>query len=115
MLIATEQKRLIKMICRKQEQSFLRILENEVNTIIREMREEYEVDVSESDVLEDIAKNLEIWDKVKDNPENFFQLLDESNVGMIKHHLFNSYSRRGESKDVWNNITFKENARRNLQ
>lgn len=113
MLMEKAQRRILKKICRRQERSFMRIMESKVQEIIEEMKRDYGVVVTESDVLEDISEELMVWDKVKDNPREFFTLLDEQNVGLIKHHLLNHYQNDPASQQLWQNITLNENARQN--
>lgn len=113
LLISREQKAIIRRICKEQEASFLRILETRVEQIKNELAEDgYEV--SESDILEELAKELEQWDKAKEKPETFVNVLDDHNISMVKHHLVNMYDLdHKESKPIWKKIGLYENLKEN--
>jgi two-component sensor histidine kinase len=108
-MISTEQKAIIRRICKAQSKSLLRVMEQRCEQIQRELYDEgYEV--SFADIAEQVAKELIQWDQVKDNPEKFLNLLDEQNVSMVKHHLVQDYLGVPESKDIWKQINIRDSA-----
>jgi hypothetical protein len=111
MLITKRQKAIIKRICSAQEKSFMRILEQKIDQIKFEMTNEG-YNVSESDILEQLAMELEQWDKVKNDPAMFINILDEQNKGMIKHHLVNSYINNEDAQPIWQKLTLYDEASR---
>lgn len=103
MMISTEQQAIILQICLEQEQSLLRLIDNETQTIFDDLQEEgYEV--NELDIAEEIAKQLLLWESVKRNPGQFTRILDEANISMIKHHLVQSYLKHPSSPPIWRHL-----------
>lgn len=112
MLISRRQKAIIRNICKAQEKSFLRILKKKVKVIQEEMAKEGYA-VKESDILEQISHELQQWDKTRDNPEQFVNMLDEKNIGMIKHYLVNGYLENPDSQPIWAKLQLHERANEN--
>lgn len=106
-MISTEQKAIIRQICKMQSNSLLRVIERRCKQIQHELEEEgYEV--SFADIAVEVARELEQWDKVRDNPEEFLRLLDEQNIGMIKHHLVQDYLGHPDSKGIWKKLNLRD-------
>lgn len=106
MILSRQQKTIIRRICKKQEQSYLRIAAQRVE----EIKKDLEADgyhASDSEIFEQIAKDLEAWDKAKENPALFTTLLDENNIGMIKHHLINSFD-NPNAIPIWQKLNLYE-------
>lgn len=90
-MLSRQQKAIVRKIAKIQEQSFLRIIEEEkLKSLLLEMLDEG-YDVSLSDLEAEASKNLMLWDQVKDNPDGFLNILDELNLGMVRHTLVNEF------------------------
>lgn len=113
MLISRRQKAIIRKICKAQERSFMRILNSRISEIRAEMEEDGYI-VSESDVLEQIAIDMQQWDDAKNDPVKFINLLDDKNIDMIKHHLVNSFLNNPDSKPIWAKINIYHQANEHL-
>ncbi len=106
-MLSTEQKAIIRKICKEQEKSLLRVAERYTEKIYNDLMEEgYDVDFS--DIAAEIGKQLEIYDRAKESPELFLQLLDESSVDMIKHHLIQDYEGHPDSKGIWKKLNLRD-------
>lgn len=106
-MISTEQKAIIRRICKEQEASLMRIMEQRCTQIQKELHDEgYEV--SFADIAEEVAKEMMQWDKVREEPEKFLNLLDDQNISMIKHHLVQDYLGHPDSKGIWKKINIRD-------
>jgi len=111
-MISTAQKAIIRQICREQEESLLRLMEFECEKLYNEFIEEgYEVSMSE--IAEEIAKQLIFWDRVKKSPEKLTQVLDEANLGLIKHHLVQSYLKHPHTSEIWKHLNLYDKVNSN--
>lgn len=112
MLTSRRQKAIIRRICSAQEKSFLRIVDQRIEQIKLEMLQDG-YHVTDTDILEQIALELEQWDKAKQDPVMFINLLDEQNKGMIKHHLVNSFLSNPDAKPIWKILNLYERTAQN--
>jgi len=90
-MLSRQQKAIIRKAAKLQEESFMRIItEGRLREIMQELQDEgYEVTMSDLEAR--VSKDLEVWDSVKDNPDGFLHILDEVNLGMIRHVLVNEF------------------------
>ena len=102
-MLSTEQKAIIRRICKKQTRSLLRIVEQQSERLFMELREEG-YNISFSDIAYEAAKLLEEWDKVREDPERFLQLLDDQNISLIKHHLIQDFLGHEETRPIWRKL-----------
>lgn len=81
--------------------------------LLQEMLEEgYEVDLM--DLEEHAAKSLELWDRVKDDPDKFLNILDDLNLEMVRHHLVNEFrSENPNTKTLHRKLTLFEEINQN--
>lgn len=109
-MLSTEQKTIIRQICEEQEGSLLRVSQYLSKRIREELFDEEGLIVSEADIAEEIAKDLEKWDEVKQNPEKFLELLDDTNLGMVKHHLVQDFIGVQASRKIWKQLNLFDKA-----
>lgn len=107
-LVSRHQKGIIRRIAKEQEESFLRIAQHKsIKALINKLRDEgYEV--SETEVLERIMMDIDNWNKVRDDPANFINLLDDANLSMVRHYLISDYYGVNESKPIHRVLNLKE-------
>lgn len=113
-MLSTEQQALILKICATQEGSFLEVAEKHIQKIYKELTDEgYKVSIS--DIAEEVTRKLQQWDEVKKDPEKFINLLDDQELGMVKHHLVNEYLEDSLARPIWKklNLFDKANEHRN--
>lgn len=97
MVLNEEQTEIIERICDLQEESLIEIYQGKINDIYNSLVEE-EYDIDEDELVDRIIKELKIWDELKRDPKKFFELLDDDNIGMVRHHLFNEYYNESRGK-----------------
>lgn len=111
-MLTTEQKAIIRQICEEQESSLLRVAHYLSKKIQKELEEDGYL-VSEGDIAEEISKDLIKWDEVKDNPERFLQILDDYNLGLVKHHLVQDYLGIPDSRKIWKQLNLWDEVNQN--
>lgn len=102
-MISTQQKAIIRKICRIQQESFLRVANKKVKKLKKEIEDEGYV-VDEADLLAHIVSEIQTWEKVEQAPEMFLRLLDETNIGLVKHHLINEFEGVEDSRPIWKQL-----------
>lgn len=103
MILTPDQRAIIQEICQSQEESFIRIMEGSVERICKECRDDgYVVDPLE--IAEMITRELMGWEEVKNNPDRFMELLDNNNIGMIKHCLIQDYMGKTGVPGLWKKL-----------
>jgi len=113
-MLSRSQKAMVRKIAMLQEESFMRIVEEEkLKVLLQEMIEEgYNVDLL--DLEEHAAKSLELWDRVKDDPDKFLNILDDLNLEMVRHHLVNEFrSSNPNTKTLHRKLTLFEEIKQN--
>lgn len=109
-MLSRQQKAIIRKAARLQEESFMRIVtEGRLNEILEELKEEG-YDVTLTDLEERVSKDLEKWDAVKDDPDRFLHILDELNLGMIRHVLVNEFRNTDHVKGIHKKLNIFEEA-----
>lgn len=109
-----EQKEIIRKICLSQEGSFLEVAGDYIQKIFKELKDEgYQISIS--DIAEEVTRKLKQWDEVKKDPDKFLNLLDDQELGMVKHHLVNEYLEDSLARPIWKklNLFDKANEHRN--
>lgn len=106
-MLSSEQRAIILKICDTQEGSFIEVAEKHIERIYLELRDEgYEISIS--DVAEEVTRKIQQWDEVRKDPEKFLHLLDEQEIGMVKHHLINDFM--GLSRPIWKRLNLFDKA-----
>ena len=98
-----ESQDIIKEMCRIQIQSFKDICNIDTLIEIRDVG----YDVTLEDLNADTASQIEEYTEVLRCPNKLF-ILDEVNLGLFKHNLFNEYyetSEQGKAADIWRALT----------
>lgn len=85
--LSRAQQSIIKRIAREQEESFMRIIENNLFMEAYHSLNENGYDVDVADVLEAITRFMQMWEEVREDPTSFIEVLDDLNMKMIKEHL----------------------------
>lgn len=112
MMFSSEQKAIIRKICEEQEGSFLEVAEESTQRIYKELSDEGYV-VSISDIAEEVTNKLKQWDEVKRDPDKFLNLLDDQELGMIKHHLVNDYLNDSLARPIWRKLNLFDKLQEN--
>lgn len=111
-MLSSEQKAIIRKICEEQEGSFLEVAEEHTNRIYNELKDEGYV-VSISDIAGEVTRKLQQWDEVKKDPDKFLNLLDDQELGMIRHHLVNDYLGDSLARPIWKKLNLHEKVNSN--
>lgn len=90
-LFSRHQMSIIRRVAKEQQESFTRISDHKIVRNLKKELTQEGYDVNDTEILERMLAEIEKWAKVFDNPVNFINLLDDSNLGMIRHHLVNDY------------------------
>lgn len=61
-------------------------------------------DVKDTDFLEYFAVQAELWDSLENEPENFLNKLDEMNLNVLRHILFQEFELDPETRGIWKKI-----------
>ncbi len=90
-MLSRQQKAIIRKAAKLQEESFMRIVtEGKLKELADELSQEgYEVTLADLEAR--VASDLEKWDRVKGDPDGFLHILDEVNLGMVRHILVNEF------------------------
>lgn len=108
MEITEPQKKIIYDIAKIQTKdlAFI-ILTGAYEQVYHEMIEEnYEVTMKE--VQAEVRKQLNQWAKVKKKPELFGQLLDSTEKGWLRHHVFAYYMKHNKTEGLWAKLNMDE-------
>lgn len=90
-MLSRQQKAIIRKTAKLQEESFMRIVtEGKLKELYNDLIEEG-YDVKMADLEARVAHDLEKWDKVKEDPDGFLHILDDLNLGMVRHILVNEF------------------------
>ncbi len=104
LVLSIEQKIIVKRIAKEQVNSFLRIVESgNYQRLVEDLKEEGYT-VSDIDVLNQLAKETELWDDLIESPETFLNRLDELNLSMLKHILLNEFELTPETRGIWKKL-----------
>lgn len=107
-MLTTAQRAIIIEICQSQEESFLRIMEGYVERIYNDLRDDgYQV--SMLDIAEHVSKQVFEWASVKEDPDRLFELLDQDNISMIKHHLVQDHLGKAGVSGLWKKLNLYDN------
>ena len=110
-----EQKDLITQIANLQTRDIITILlsQQHVGDIVDSVRgESYEITTKE--VTAELRSQIKQWAKVKRDPENFSKLLDAGEKGWLRHHIFDYYSKHGNTRGLWKKLNLDEKINQNL-
>jgi len=113
-MLSRSQKAMVRKIAKIQEESFVRIVQEErLKVLLQEMLDEgYDVDLM--DLEEYAAKTMESWDRVKDDPDRFLNILDDLNLEMVRHHLVNEFkSENPNTRTLHRKLTLFEEIKQN--
>lgn len=113
-MLTEQQRQIIQEIRQEQEKSFLELLEGYTERIYNELCEEGYEDVSVLDISDEVAIKLKQWAKVRDYPDQFLNLLDEQELGMIKHYLINEYTGNTHTRGLWKKLNLFESINERL-
>ena len=113
MLLSTQQKAIIKKIARTQLKSFVKISKHELYDDLLEEFKEEGYDVNDSDFLEYFAVQAELWDSLENEPDNFLNRLDEMNLSMLKHILFQEFELNPETRGIWKKLSIWDKVNEN--
>lgn len=108
-MLSDEQKAIIKDICQCQEESLLRVMENQCEKIKKELEDEG-YNVSVADIAEQIAKELSEWDRAKEDPDKFLSVLSDQKIGMLKHYLVADHLGNEHTRRIWKQLNLYDNA-----
>lgn len=107
-ILSTEQKIIVKRIAKKQVTSFLRIVQGKkYEKLLDDLRDEG-YSVSEIEVLEQLAKETELWDELIESPETFLSRLDDLNLSVLRHILINEFEVTPETRGIWKKLNLFE-------
>lgn len=108
MILSRQQQAIIRNIAKLQIESYLRIDDpQQLKELLEEMDEEG-YDVTELDLRNRLAIWVEIWDSVIEDPNKFLNRLDEVNLSMLRHHLFQEFQIDPETRGIWRKLNLFE-------
>ena len=83
------------------------LLTGAYNKVYHEMKQEnYEVTMKE--VRDEVRKQLNQWSKVKRKPELFPSLLDSTEKGWLRHHVFGYYMKHNKTDGLWAKLNIQD-------
>jgi hypothetical protein len=121
MKINFKQMKVIQDICTLQQESLRRLFDEHVYTIYNGLYEDgYDVNIHQ--ITTKILKEHKRWKLLKAQPEKVFELLDELDLGILRHHLWTEFYmtdrslnlglkerwRIPEAKELWNKLNLKD-------
>lgn len=106
-MLSNQQRAILRKIAEIQIDSFIRIVEErQYEELIREFLEE-EFEVTESDILAHLSQVAEMWESIFDEPDKFLNL-DELNLNILRHILFQEFERNPETRGLWKKLNLHE-------
>lgn len=83
------------------------MVENKYEPIYYEMIEEnYEVTMKE--IAQEVRIQLRQWAKLKRDPSSFSKLLDSTEKGWLRHHVFHYYMKNSSAPGLWAMLNMEE-------
>lgn len=107
-LLSTAQKAIIRNIAQTEVDSFIRIVKEELYTELKKEMEEEGYQVDETDLLAYFAEKVELWEELKREPDEFLNKLDELNLDMLRHILFQKFELSEETRGIWKKLNLYE-------
>lgn len=106
-MMSTEQKIVLRKIANEQIEDLYNIKVDHAYEVYNELKaEDYELDVT--DVFDECDKIINMWKRVYREPENFASILNSTNLGMLRHFLFNDHMHTTAAKGIWKRINLAE-------